>query len=97
MVGSGMVEVKNAVTAELIRLGPSAPWAEVPIDARLEDAAPGTALLDAAARLRVAVGYMNAMSTSGDHGQILTAVGQFLGTRSGGSVQGDPGGLTGSP
>lgn len=86
-----MVEVTNAVANELIRLGPSAPSAEVPIDARLEDAAPGTALLDAAARLRVAVGYMNAMSTSGGSRPDSHSGGPISGDQVSGSVQGDPG------
>ena len=52
MIGSRMVGMNALEAAELIRLGPSAPWHGVPIDARLEDAAPGTKLFGAAMALR---------------------------------------------
>ena len=52
MIGSRMVGMTSIEAAELIRLGPSAPWHAVPIDARLEDAAPNSNLLAAAEALR---------------------------------------------
>jgi hypothetical protein len=52
LIGSRMVGMNAREAAELIRLGPSAPWHDVPIDARLEDAAPASALFGAAAALR---------------------------------------------
>ena len=51
MVGSRMVGMNASEAAELIRLGPNAPWHRVPIDARFEDAAPGSSLFDAAMAL----------------------------------------------
>lgn len=53
MIGSRMVGMYALEAAELIRLGPSAPWHGVPIDARLEDAAPGSPLFDASMALRM--------------------------------------------
>jgi hypothetical protein len=52
LVGSQMVGVSMKVAATLIELGETAPWAAVPIDARLEDAGPKTELLAAAEALR---------------------------------------------
>src|SRR6202044_642319 len=67
MVGSRMVGVSMRGGAKLIGLGPSAPWAEVPIDARLEEAGPGTSLLSAAVALRAhfenSKGIKSAIST----------------------------------
>jgi hypothetical protein len=52
LIGSRMVGINAREAAQLIRLGPTAPWHDVPIDARLEDAAPGSTLFDAAMALR---------------------------------------------
>jgi Family of unknown function (DUF6308) len=53
MVGSRMVGMTAIEAAAIIRHGPSAPWHCVPIDARLEDASPGSPLHAAATALRV--------------------------------------------
>lgn len=52
MIGSRMVGMSAIEAAELIRLGSTAPWRGVHIDARLEDAPPGSSLFDAATALR---------------------------------------------
>jgi hypothetical protein len=65
LIGSQMVGFTMEVAAKLIRLGTDAPWAAIPIDARLQDAAPGSELGDAAAALRRRCGpTSNATSTS---------------------------------
>jgi hypothetical protein len=51
MVGSRMVGLNAHEAAELIQQGSSAPWHGVPIDARLEDATPGSPLYDSAMTL----------------------------------------------
>jgi len=44
LVASQMVGIKQSAAAEMIRVSDSAPWSKVPVDGRLEDAAPGTPL-----------------------------------------------------
>jgi hypothetical protein len=68
LVGSHMVGLGQSAAAELIRLGPTAPWAKAPIDARLEDAAPGTQLYLAAGRLL-------------DHFRLVDGVGPAVATK----------------
>jgi hypothetical protein len=53
MIASQMVGMTAKEAAELIRLGPTAPWHTVPIDARLEDAEPDGPLFAAATALRM--------------------------------------------
>jgi hypothetical protein len=51
LIGSQMVGMAQSEAAALIAGSPGAPWHKVPIDARLEEAAPGTPLFAAAMEL----------------------------------------------
>ena len=68
LVGGQMVGMRQSTAADLIRLGADAPWSQVPIDARLEDAAPGTQL------------YVDAGSLL-DHFRLIGNVGPAVATK----------------
>jgi hypothetical protein len=68
LVSGQMVGMRQSTAADLIRLGSTAPWSLVPIDARLEEAAPGTQL------------YADAGSLL-DHFRLISNVGPAIATK----------------
>ncbi len=65
LVASQMVGMKQSAAAEMVRASASAPWSAVPVDARLENAAPGSQL------------YLNACSLF-DHFTAIKDVGPAI-------------------